>query len=300
MRNYKLITLLTLLVFSTSCLEDKKETPIKNTNTVQYNEKTKDPTSYWIMDGNIKSDTIIIMNGGGPKWQLDIIKKGKTMYRYIPRYSEYGFAYMHQAQTINSEIKNKTSMMTLKESKEEVDKNTEMLHQAITYFKNQDKYVVVHGKSHGAYVVQEYLASKKPQADKYFLIAGRLAMNKEMTQQQLKGFNGEFSDDGLTYLPEDEHSDLSEYSEQEIMRYKNKQMLKAGYGTNNYIEKLKDVNMYNVTYLYGTKDKNIGTLTEKEISFLKSKNVRLLNEATDHSGMTRFYIDKLRDGTIKY
>lgn len=301
MKNYKPFSVFLIILLLASCLKEQKNNK-KHPEVIKSEDIYKDTklTDFWVMDANAKSDTIIIMNAGGPKWELDILSKGKTIYRYVPNYKNYGFVYVHQAQTIDNRIQNQSRILTLEEAKEETNNNTEILHKTITYFKELGKYVVVVGKSHGAYVIQEYLASKEAKADKYFLVAGRLKMNEEMTQQQLRGFNGEFSDDGLTYLPEDENSNLSEYSEKEINLYKQKQMLKAGYGSKDYIKKLKNVDLSNVTYLYGTKDRNIGRLTEKEIAFLASKNVRLIKEATDHSGMTRFFIDKLTDGTIEF
>ncbi len=52
-------------------------------------------------------------------------------------------------------------------------------------------------------------------------------------------------------------------------------LLIAGAIFMNQQRKLKDINMSNVTYLYGTKDRNIRTLTEKEITFLKSKKCEI-------------------------
>jgi len=288
-----------LVIAVISCQSEKKEIS-KNENLKNKPAESliESDTSLWVTDGNMKNDTILLISQGGPKWYLDIEEHGKTNYRYIPKYSDFGIAFIHQSQTLDDRILNSKTVISLKEAKQEVEKNSNMLDKAITYFKRKNKTVIVIGKSHGAYVIQDYLATKTSLADKYFIIAGRLMINNEMTQQQLKGFNGEFSDDGLIYIPEDENADLSKYSEKEINEYKNKQMLKAGYGATDYTSKLSQIDLSNVTYIYGTKDKNIGRLTQKEIEFLKSKKVKVIETETDHSDVTYAFVDRLVDGRL--
>lgn len=260
----------------------------------QQNKPNTD-TSFWEVDNSEDNDTVLIFCEGGPKWDLDFKRIGKTIYRYIKNYKDYTVVYVHQSQTLDKRIFEMKRNLTFEEAKKEKDKTTKMLKSAIDYYKGKGKEVIVIGKSYGAYVIQDYLSKYPSKADKYFVNAGRLDINKEMTIQQLKGFNGVFAKDGLTYLPEDEKADTSEYSEQEMINYQKKQMLKAAYGSDNYIEKLKDIDLSNVTYFYGSVDENIGSLTQKEINFLKAKNVKIHTYKTDHSGMTRRIIDYINE-----
>jgi hypothetical protein len=255
---------------------------------------TDDITSFWEINNKGK-DKVLIICDGGPKWKMDFKQKGKTAYRYLNTYKDYEIAYVHQAQTLDSRIFDMSRNLTLKEAKQETQKSTVMLKMSIDYFKKHKKEVIVIGKSYGAYIIQDYLSKYPSNADKYFINAGRLDVNKEMTQQQLKGFSGRFAKDGLTYLPEDENADNSDYTQQENINYQKKQLLKVAYGINNYIEKLKNINLDNVVYFYGTVDENIGSLTTKELRFLKSKNVKVHSFETDHSGMTYKFIDYIND-----
>lgn len=77
-------------------------------------------------------------------------------------------------------------------------------------------------------------------------------------------------------------------------------MLTAGYGTSDYTLKFADVDMDNVTHIFGTKDKNIGRLTTKEVDFLKSKNVTIFETKSDHSDVTYAFIDMLENGAKKF
>jgi len=291
-------TVLVLTVLS--CKQESKVKVAANNNVKEDSKKSSIANKVWATDGSMQSDTVLVICAGGPKWQMDILKSGKTNYRYIPGYDTYGIVYVHQTQTIDESLFNKTEVLSLEESKKQVVKNSDMLEQAIIHFKDLGKTVIVIAKSYGAFIVQDYLANRKSSADKYYILAGRLKINKEMTEQHLRGFNGEFSTDGLTYVPEDEEADWSAYTDQENSRYKNKQMLKAGYGTTDYMKALEKIDLTAVTYIYGTTDQNVGRLTQEEVRFLKSKDVHVITAVDkDHSGVTYAFIDMLLDGTLR-
>jgi hypothetical protein len=57
---------------------------------------------------------------------------------------------------------------------------------------------------------------------------------------------------------------------------KNMAKLAAGLAEKRYTELLKDVDLSNLIYLYSKKDEQVGALSEEEISFLKSKKVKIL------------------------
>lgn len=291
--NFKFLRVLMFLsasLFSTVLIAKQKKVKI---------DSSEVKTSFWVIDNDEAKDTILVICGGGPKWNMDFKKSGKSIYRYINNYKNYGVAFVHQSQTLDSRIYDMKRNLTFKEAQQEIDKTTEMLKLTIDYFKKKKRKVIVIGKSYGAYIIQDYLSKYPSKADKYYVSAGRLDINKEMTQQQLKGFSGHFAKDGLTYIPEDENADNSEHSKQENINYQKIQLLKVAYGFNNYIEKLKDVNLSNVLYFYGSVDENIGSLTQKELNFLHSKNVKVFSFKTDHPGMTYKLIDYINENGFK-
>jgi hypothetical protein len=295
---------LTLLIILTAILGSCK-TNQKNTisDSIEFSyPKTilpNDTTKLWVEDGNIESDTVLIVCQGGPSKNLTFIEKGRTSYRYIPNYSNYRIAYLHQAQTLNKEMFAYKEKFTPEMAEKEVDNTSEMLYRALNYFKTKGKTSIVIGTSYGAYIIPNYLSTRPSLADKYIIIAGRIDDNRQMLEQHLKGFNGEFEEDGITYVPEDENADLSEYQESEIKEYRVKQLLKGAIGKPRYSQELADKDLSNVIYFYATNDQNVGRLTASEIKFLESKKVKIFETNTGHSETLYRFIDKLMDGSLK-
>ncbi len=259
----------------------------------------QDTTQLWVNDGNMDSDTILIICQGGPSRYLTFVEKGRTSYRYIPNYSNYYVAYLHQAQTLNKKIFNYTDHFTLEMAQKEVDNTSEILYRALHYFKLRDKTVIVIGTSYGAYIIPNYLSTRPSLADQYVILAGRIDDDEQILEQHLKGFNGIFEEDGITYLPEDENADISEYPESEIKEYRVKQLLKGAIGQPRYSEALADKDLSNVTYFYASNDQHVGALSEPEIAFLESKRVKLFKTNTGHSETLYRFIDKLMEGSLK-
>ncbi len=158
---------------------------------------------------------------------------------------------------------------SLEMAEKEVDNISEMLYRALAYFKEKGETTIVIGTSYGDYIIPNYLSTRPSLADKYIIIAGRIDDNEQMLEQHLKGFNGEFEEDGITYVPEDENTDLSEYQESEIKEYRVKQLLKGAIGKPRYSQALADKDLSNVIYFYATNDQNVGRFTESEITFLR-------------------------------
>lgn len=256
-----------------------------------------DTTALWVTDGRKESDTTLIICQGGPSDSLGIIAKGKTPYRYIPKYNSYNIAYLHQAQTYDPAIFSKN--LTLQEAEKAIEHTAEMLHRATVYFKNRDKTVVVIGNSFGAYIIPRTLTHFPALADRYVVLAGRLTDPEPIVKQHLKGFNGEYHEDGLTYVPEDEHADLSEYSASEIQAYSAKQLLKAAIGQVDYTQSLSGKDLSKWTYFYATNDTHVGRLSEAEIAFLKFHGAQVYQTSDGHYEVLYRFIDRLDDGSIK-
>jgi len=294
---FKTIILLAILI---SCKSNKEP---RDLDSVQLGyQKTiipKDTTQLWVEDGNIKSDTVLIICQGGPSKNLTFLEKGRTSYRYIPNYSNYHIAYLHQAQTLNKEMFDYKDEFTIEMAEKEVNNTSEMLYRALDYFKTKGKTTIVIGTSYGAYIIPNYLSTRQSLADKYIIIAGRIDDNKQMLRQHLKGFNGGFDEDGITYVPQDENIGLSEYTESEIKEYRVRQLLKGVIGKPRYSQELANKDLSNVIYFYAKNDQNVGRLTESEIKFLESKKVKVFETNSGHSETLYRFIDRLMDGSLK-
>jgi hypothetical protein len=294
----KFIHFFLLIALIGACAINKKANPIQ----ISYSKTSfpLDTTQLWAKDGNMESDTVLLICQGGPAKNLTFIEKGRTSYRYIPNYSNYYIAYLHQAQTWNKEIFHFKTQFTLEMAKKEVDNTAEILFRALQYFKSKGKVVLVIGTSYGTYIIQNYLATRPSLADKYFLLAGRIDDNEQIVAQHIKGFNGAYKKDGITYLPANEKEDLSVYSEEENKTYRVKQLLKGAIGLPKYSKALANKDLSNLTYFYAKNDENVGRLTPLEIDFLKRKSAKVFETADGHTEVLYRFIDKLMDGSLTW
>ncbi len=258
-----------------------------------------DTSQLWIADGNLSSDTAVIICQGGPDKDLTMELYGRTSYRYLPGYNNYSIAYLHQAQTYNKEIFNYQKDFSPEMAQKEVANTTEMLHRAISYFKKRHKYTIVIGKSYGAFVITNYLSEKNPEADRYLVCAGRIDVNLEMVREHIAGVNGGFGPDGLSYLPY-EKEDLSQFSEAEIKEEIVQNRLKGAIGKTRYSKALVNKDLSKLSYFYADDDQNVGALTPSEIDFLKSKNVPIYRSQNGHGEALYRMIDALLEGKVQY
>jgi pimeloyl-ACP methyl ester carboxylesterase len=289
-----LFILLCIICFS--CQQPKPKTSNNSKTNITDTYFPTDTTALWVTHGQKESDTVLIICQGGPSDSLGIIAKGKTPYRYIPGYGNYNIAYLHQAQTYDPAIFSKD--LTLWEAEKAIEHTAEMLHRATVYFKNRDKTVVVIGNSFGAYIIPRTLTHFPALADRYVVLAGRLTDPDPIVKQHVKGFNGEYHEDGSTYVPEDEQADLSEYSASEIQTYSAKQLLKAAIGQIDYTQTLSDKDLSKWIYFYATNDTHVGRLSEAEIVFLETHGAQVYPTSDGHNEVLYRFIDRLEDGSI--
>ena len=295
-----LIKILMLTATFISCKSNKEsKNPITEQLSYPKTSIPRDTTKLWVEDGNIKSDTVLIICQGGPSKNLTFIEKGRTSYRYIPKYSNYHIVYLHQAQTLNKEMFNFNGEFTYRMAEKEVHNTSEMLYRTLDYFKTKHKTTIVIGTSYGAYIISNYLSRRPSMADKYVIIAGRIDDNEQMLAQHLKGYNGGFEEDGTTYIPQEENVDFKGHPESKLKEFRVKQLLKGAIGKPRYSQELAGKDLSNVIYFYAANDQNVGRLTEPELEFLKSKKVRLFETNTGHSETLYRFIDKLTDGTLR-
>ena len=271
----------------------------KEVSFVSYKETKlpKDTTKLWLSHGNPKSDTVIIFCQGGPKGTLTFEEHGRTSLRYLPKYKEYKIVYLHQAQTFNKDILRYKIAFTSQMAEKEVANTSEMLFRAIKYFKDKDKKVIVIGNSYGAYVVTNYLATKPSLADEYVIVAGRIDDDPNAVMFHAKGLNGGYDKTGKNFSLND--TDPKKLKETERKEYRVKQLLKWAIGKPRYSELLKDKDLSNVVYFYATNDQNVGRLTQKEVGFLKSKNVKVCRTYDGHSDTFYRFIDAVVAGKLK-
>ncbi len=94
-----------ITVYSISCTGtkhslDKNDTKSSYPATVL----NQDTTSLWIPEGNPENDTVAIFLQGGPKDELNFLKRGRSSWRNLPNYDQWFHIHLHQANTLNQMI----------------------------------------------------------------------------------------------------------------------------------------------------------------------------------------------------
>jgi hypothetical protein len=266
--NYK------VLVVKKTATESPAETRIN------YNKIPEDLVNMGYSFGNPESNIVIINTQGGPEISLYTNEFKKIFIEEGGVNPEKTFVVnVHQTQTLKPE-KFINEEISFEQAKEYDKENIKILANIIKYFKSQDKKVILVGMSYGAFMVQDLLSEYGDIADKYLISVGRLDMPEKVWKIFSKGNQAEFKNgtEVITYNSE------QYYEKSEDINFVDSNMgkLAAGLGYKRYTELLKDVNLSNVVYIYGENDEAVGRLTQKEIDFLKSKNVYVISGKEGH------------------
>ncbi|GGI57582.1 hypothetical protein [Winogradskyella haliclonae] len=260
----------------------------------------KDTTNLWIGEGDMNSDTAFIVIEGGPHNKIYFQTNGIDIWSALPDYYNYYRVHLHQVNGLNPSIYNWKHEFTHDMGELEVNNETEALARTINYFKSRNKKVILAGTSWGAILIPYYLTKYGNNVDKIIISAGRLDSDPMQVKYFLKGYNSKFLHDGKTMIFPDttrvRNPNRGEYYHK-ISRVK--QFMKAALGKYKFTEELADMDLSNVVYAYATNDPQIGALTQKELDFLKSKNVPVYTSDQGHAGPDRVIIQMVKEGKIK-
>lgn len=238
--------------------------------------------------GNPSSDIVIVNTQGGPVNELfedefiSVIRNAELQNQL--------YVNVHQVQTQEPE-KFTNQEFSFEQAKSFDKMSVENLQKVISYFKSQGKKVYVLGISFGAFMTQELLAQYGTDiADAYYIMVGRLDINPEMWNAFSEGKNGMF-------LYKEKNEFKIKLKKQKDNLDRNMSKLAAGLGHNRYTSKLKACkNLSKVTYVFGTTDEQVGSLTEKEIQFLKERKAKVISvEKGTHNSAINEGIKLLKD-----
>jgi len=244
-----------------------------------------DTSRLWVADGNLQSDTVLLICQGGPSDRLTIEESGRTSYRYIPKYAQYTIAYVHQAQTWDPDLMYR-DLPSPNRAKAAVEQTTEILVRSIRYFKERGKTVMVIGTSYGAYIGMHALATRENLADRYVLIAGRVDDPADAVDHHLQGYNGAYSVDGRTFIPQPADTKTTS-------AYQFRQMLKGAIGQPRYSRLLAGADLSNLWFFYAANDERVGRLTEEEVGLLENRGAQVFATSDGHTETLYRFIDRL-------
>lgn len=262
-----------------------------------YAELPADTSSLWLRDGDLTSDTVILYAQGGPDRRLTFEEHGRTSLRYLPGYERFGIAYVHQAQTLVDDWYDLSRLFDLEDAEHAVDLTSEILDRAARYFKDRGKIVFVVGTSYGAFVIQHYLATREPMADRYIVLAGRLDMPPSMVDETLEGWSGEFGEDGSTYVGAI-REDPTDATAADVRERVVKNLLKAAIGVPRYTADLAGMDLGKMAYFYATNDQAVGSLQAEEIEFLADHGATIVETSDGHSDVLYRFIDAVMDSSF--
>lgn len=270
MNRINLILTLFLCVIVLSCSKDDN---IQNSEL----EISQDIKNLIYYKGDESSSTVIINTQGGPMPELATTEYDEILENVNT--TNLLTVNVHQTQTLNPSLFT-SNEITFKQAMDYDSESIELLYNVIKYFKDQGRTVYVLGISFGAFMTQELINKKGLNvADKYLIMVGRLDMNEVFWQGFSKGKTGWFIN-GITPVLE-EQTDITD---------KNMSKLAAGLGQNRYTELFNDLDLSNITYVYGKTDQQVGKLTDSEVQFLQSKGANIIAGSGDHSDTIDDYI----------
>jgi len=303
MKNYLAIVCMLLLLASCNSKEKKElAQTVKKESAVNYEPTVlpKDSTNLWIGEGNINSDTVLIIAESGPKAQLTFDWRAKEIWSRLPNYFDYYRVHIHQATTLNNAIYDWKYSFTEEMAELEVNNGTEILARAVQYFKDQNKRVIVVGTFWSAFVVQDYIAKYGNNADKYLISGGRLDLNPEQYKYHLKGFQATFEEDGITTILPDTTKVIDPLKEERHFRIsKVTQLMKGVMKRERFTKELAERDLSNVVYAYAKNDIYSGALTDNELAFLKSKGASVYASEKGHFSVDGLLLELVTDGTIE-
>ena len=239
-----------------------------------------DVTELFKLSGNADSDTVWVFEQGGPSHEFEDLDNLSEILRNFSDYDQVQRALVHQTLTLNHELAPRYAEFSLKELQAEVDVSVEILHRTIGHFRDQGKRVIVIGHSYGAFLTTRYLAHHGPDAaDRFLIMAGRLDMPQEVVDGFLTGTLYLF-EDGVT--PKALPAFPVRRTDQELMEWR----IAGATGHDRYTERLADMDLQKVIYVYATHDVSVGRLTDDEVGFLESRDAMVIRvQDGDHTSM---------------
>ncbi len=266
MKKVNFILILVSTIFILSCHKDQHITsPATNLHIPQ---EIKDLI---YIQGDDNATTVLINTQGGPMPEL-ATEEFDEILQHVNT-SNLLRVNVHQAQTLHPDLFVHNDI-TFAQAIDYDAESIEILYKVIKYFKDQHKTVYILGISFGAFMTQELIAKKGINiADKYLIMVGRLDINGVFWQGFKEGKGGSF-EHGVTPVLIDQTHTLE----------RNMSRLAAGLGRNRYTQVLDTYqDLSKITYIYGRMDDAVGRLTDYEIQFLQSKNVRIVAGSGSHS-----------------
>ena len=228
--------------------------------------------------GDPEADVVIINTQGGPVTELALDELDDL--GGLVDLDETYVITVHQAQTADPD-RFTIDDLSFDQAKAAVAESVETLAAVVRHFDEQGRRVFVVGISFGAFMLQELLATQGPIADGYLAMVGRLDINEEVWTEFAEGRAAGFVDGTEVVTVPIEDAGMGSGTE---AGDRNMARLAAGLGHHRYTDRLGDVDLSSLIYVYGDLDEQVGRLTAGEVAFLESKGATVWRSDRGHGG----------------
>ena len=267
----KIIVISFMLIFF-SCASQKNET-----NGIV--AKSWDNPNVLESYGNRDADKVLIYLQGGPAIEVDHNLSGLSKSGLVDLEKIFMVS-ARQVQNSKPEIF-RDQEISFEEAKKYDLETLENLYQLVTLFKKENKKVYLLGVSYGAFILEGFIEKYGNIADKNLIVVGRLDIEEKVWKAFSEGKPLGYKNG--TEIVEGSFARSGIFGEGKYIKA-NLGKLFVGLAYKRYTKSLSQVDLSNTTYVFATLDEQAGKLTEDEISFLKSKNVKTVEINADHQG----------------
>lgn len=271
---YSMVNLIFIILFTITTISCSKSDDICSETNLCQNKISQEIKDLIYFKGEEDAPIIFLNVQGGPSLTLSK-EEVDTFFGGAFNTTNILMANVKQKQMLDPSILEGNDI-TLDQAVNFNTESVEILYKVIKYFKDQGRTVYVLGVSYGAFITQDLIVKKGINtADKYLIVSGRLDTNDVLWQGLSEGKEGGFIDGTIPQIDNMPHTNVVE---------RNTLRLQAGFGKNRYTQLLNPINdLSNLTYVYGTIDEAVGSLTNEEVTFLESKNASIISGPFNHT-----------------
>ena len=283
-----------LLVFQlvlVGCSESSNDKDDKKTLAEEMLESLGPASKYYVPGEsyNPKASVVILGLQGGPE---DYLLREGSLPQFFELYPYFSVVHVHQSQTLpmntekdglDARLLSGGEYISIETARRANLKSAAIVHKVAQHFKDQEKTVYVVGHSYGSFLLPHALTHYENNYDKVLITAGRIDMPEEVVVAYRDVCGGGFDRDTQKFIPNDCERGSRGISEAQKNSFLSGVRMLGVVAEKKYSELLKDKNLSNVMYVYGTQDQATGSLNTSEINFLKSKNVPIVAMDTGHA-----------------
>ena len=233
-------------------------------------QRPEDVESLFVSHGPENADTTVIFVQGGPFPDLRT-----NLIEALPEMAGRRRVVVHQPWTLDPDLLYAPELVSVAEAARLNLEALEMLDQVVRHFLHEGTALCVVGHSYGAFLTLLWVATyDRPIST--VVLAGRVTL-PEIVWNNFRDGRLYWFPDGITPEPLE-----GETPEERIVAMR----IQADVGSRPFTRLLSGQDLSRMTFVYGSQDRLVGTLTPNELEFLRSRGAHVVQLAGgDHRSM---------------